>query len=82
MDVGLRPGELYGLHGHRVNWLRGQLAVVDVMTRQGLRQHPKSKRSHRGGPGPGRHAGGHVAADGWPAARFPDLHCAGRRPRD
>ena len=23
MDVGLRPGELYGLHGHRVDWLRG-----------------------------------------------------------
>ena len=43
MDVGLRPGELYGLHGHRVDWLRGQLAVVDVMTRQGLRQHPKSR---------------------------------------
>jgi len=47
MDVGLRPGELYGLHGHRVDWLRGRLAVIDVMTRQGLRQHPKSKKSHR-----------------------------------
>jgi integrase len=47
MDVGLRPGELYGLHGHRVDWLRGQLAVIDVMTRQGLRYHPKSKKSHR-----------------------------------
>ena len=23
MEVGLRPGELYGLHGHRVDWLRG-----------------------------------------------------------
>jgi integrase len=52
MDVGLRPGELYGLHGHRVDWLRGQLAVVDVMTRQGLRQWPKSKRSHRVVPVP------------------------------
>jgi integrase len=52
MDVGLRPGELYGLHGHRVDWLRGKLAVVDVMTRQGLRQHPKSKRSHRVVPVP------------------------------
>jgi integrase len=47
MDVGLRPGELYGLHGHRVDWLRGKIAVVDVMTRKGLRQWPKSKRSHR-----------------------------------
>jgi hypothetical protein len=52
--VGLRPGELYGLHGHRVGWLRGQLAVVDVMTRQGLRQWPKSKRSHRVVPVPPR----------------------------
>ena len=23
-EVGLRPGELYGLHGHRVDWLRGR----------------------------------------------------------
>lgn len=52
MDVGLRPGELYGLHGHRVDWLRGQLQVVDVMTRQGLRQHPKSTKSHRAVPVP------------------------------
>jgi integrase len=47
MDVGLRPGELYGLHGHRVDWLRGKLTVVDVMTRQGLRQWPKSKLACR-----------------------------------
>jgi integrase len=52
MNVGLRPGEVYGLHGHRVDWLRGKLAVVDVMTRQGLRQWPKSKRSHRVVPVP------------------------------
>lgn len=52
MDVGLRPGELYGLHGHRIDWLRGRVAVIDVMTRQGLRQHPKSKKSHRVVPVP------------------------------
>lgn len=46
-QVGLRFGELSGLHGHRVDWLRGRLTVVDVMTRQGLRQWPKSKKSHR-----------------------------------
>lgn len=46
-DVGLRPGEIYGLHGHRVDWLRSQIQVIDVMTRQGLRQWPKSKKSHR-----------------------------------
>jgi integrase len=52
MRVGLRPGEMYGLHGHRVDWMRGRLTVVDVMTRRGLRQHPKSKRSHRVVPVP------------------------------
>ena len=45
-------GELYGLHGHRVNWLRGTLTVVDVMTRSGLRQWPKSKKSNRTVPVP------------------------------
>jgi integrase len=52
MDVGLRPGEVYGLHGHRVDWLRGKIQVIDVMTRLGLREHPKSKRSHRVVPVP------------------------------
>lgn len=52
MDVGLRPGEIFGLHGHRVDFLRGRLTVVDVMTRQGLRQWPKSKKSHRTVPVP------------------------------
>jgi integrase len=52
MDVGLRPGEIFGLHGHRVDWLRGQLRVVDVMTRKGLREWPKSKKSHRVVPVP------------------------------
>ncbi len=37
----------HGLHGHRVDWLRGRIEVVDVMTRRGLRQWPKLKRSHR-----------------------------------
>jgi integrase len=46
-EVGLRPGEINGLRGHRVDWLRSQIHVVDVMTRQGLRQWPKSKKSHR-----------------------------------
>jgi integrase len=51
-QVGLRLGELAGLHGHRVDWLRSQITVVDVMTRQGLRQYPKSRRSHRVVPMP------------------------------
>lgn len=52
MEVGLRPGEIYGLHGHRVDWLRSRIQVIDVMTRHGLRQWPKSKRSHRVVPVP------------------------------
>jgi len=30
-----------------VDWLRGKIQVIDVMTRTGLRQWPKSKKSHR-----------------------------------
>jgi integrase len=54
ITVGLRPGEANGLHGHRVDWLRSQIIVVDVMTRLGLRQHPKSAKSHRVVPVPAR----------------------------
>ncbi|MGH3300371.1 MAG: hypothetical protein ACRDOK_01605 [Streptosporangiaceae bacterium] len=50
--VGLRTGEMNGLHGHRVDWLRSQITVVDVMTRLGLREHPKSRKSHRVVPVP------------------------------
>jgi integrase len=35
-----------------MDWLRSQITVVDVMTRQGLRQYPKSRRSHRVVPVP------------------------------
>lgn len=54
MDVGLRPGEAYGLHGHRVDWFRGQLTVAEVATRQGLREYPKSMKSNRAVPVPPR----------------------------
>lgn len=52
MDVGLRPGEIIGLHGHRVDWLRNQIHVVDVATRDGLREWPKSAESRRTVPVP------------------------------
>ena len=52
MQAGLRFEELAGLHGHRVDWLRGPVEVIDVMTWQGLREWPKSKRSHRTVPVP------------------------------
>ncbi|WP_188188094.1 tyrosine-type recombinase/integrase [Nonomuraea sp. SYSU D8015] len=54
MDVGLRPGEAYGLHGHRVDWIRGLLSVVEVATRQGLREYPKSMKSNRTVPIPAK----------------------------
>jgi glycosyltransferase involved in cell wall biosynthesis len=41
-----------GLHGHRMDWLRSQIQVIDVMTRRGLRHRPKSKKSHRVVPVP------------------------------
>lgn len=47
MVVGLRPGEIFGLYGDRVHWLRQQLEVTRVMTRAGVREYPKSRKSHR-----------------------------------
>jgi integrase len=44
---GLRPGELFGLYGDRVDWLRGSVHVTRVMTRNGIREYPKSARSRR-----------------------------------
>ena len=52
MHAGLRPGEIYGLHGSRVDWARNQLHVTQVMTRYGLREYAKSRRSHRPVPVP------------------------------
>lgn len=51
--VGLRPGELFGLLGDRVDWLRWLVEVTRVATRSGLREYPKSRRSHRVVPVPG-----------------------------
>jgi len=52
MDVGLRPGELYGLHTDRMRWKQGLVEVTRVMTRAGLREYPKSRKSHRSPPVP------------------------------
>ena len=52
MHAGLRPGELYGLHANRVDWPRKLVHVTHVMTRYGLREHPKSRKSHRTVPVP------------------------------
>lgn len=50
--VGLRPGELFGLPGSDVNFLRRRYQVRQVMTRRGLRQYPKTEMSHREVPVP------------------------------
>jgi integrase len=50
--VGLRWGEATALRGSEVDWLRGQASVWRVMTRWGLREYPKSKRSRRVVPVP------------------------------
>lgn len=52
MDVGLRQGEIFGLHADQVDVIRQQIAVVHVMTRHGLRPYPKSKMSNRVVPVP------------------------------
>lgn len=50
--VGLRPGELFGLFGDRVRWMRDTIEVTRVETRTGLREYPKSAMSHRTVPVP------------------------------
>jgi integrase len=52
MWVGLRPGEIFGLFGDRVGWLRHDVEVTRVHTREGLREYPKSRKSHRVVPVP------------------------------
>lgn len=47
MTVGPRWGELAALHGTDVDWLRGQVSIWRVLTRRGLREHPKSSKSRR-----------------------------------
>lgn len=52
--VGLRYGELAGLAGDRVDWLRHEIHVTRVWTIHGLREYPKSAKSHRVVPVPER----------------------------
>lgn len=50
--MGLRLGELAGLPGNRIGWLRRDVHVQQVMTRHGLRPYPKTRRSFRVVPMP------------------------------
>ncbi len=55
LDTGLRYGELAGLHGHRVDLLRRELHVVEVLTQAGnVKAHPKSRAGRRTVPLPER----------------------------
>lgn len=48
LDAGLRYGEVAGLHAHRVDMLRRELHVVEVLTQLGqIKTYPKSRRSRR-----------------------------------
>lgn len=47
-SLGLRWGEIAGLHAHRIDLGRRELHVVEVLTRhEGIRAYPKSKKSRR-----------------------------------
>lgn len=50
--MGLRLGELYGLPGTRIGWLRKDVQVTQVLTRAGLRDYPKTRKSFRTVPMP------------------------------
>lgn len=52
MWVGLRWQELAALSGSRVNWLRNEASITHVDTPFGIREYPKSKKSHRTVPIP------------------------------
>ncbi|WP_411084631.1 tyrosine-type recombinase/integrase [Streptomyces sp. cmx-18-6] len=42
--TGLRWGELSGLHRHRIDQSRSRLFVVEVNTKSGIKEYPKSRR--------------------------------------
>ncbi len=48
LDTGLRYGELAGLHGHRVDLLRAEVRVVEVLTQAGkIKPYPKTTAGQR-----------------------------------
>ncbi|MFD9840927.1 tyrosine-type recombinase/integrase [[Kitasatospora] papulosa] len=50
--TGLRWGELSGLHGKRIDWRRSRLFVVEVNTKSGIKEYPKTAKSRREVPLP------------------------------
>ncbi|MEU6245814.1 site-specific integrase [Streptomyces sp. NPDC047024] len=50
--TGLRWGESSGLHGKRIDWLRSRLFVVEVNTKSGIKEYPKTAKSRREVPIP------------------------------
>ena len=57
LHTGLRWGEAAGLHGEDVDWGNERLTVVNVLTRKGIREYPKSQKSRRVVPVPERIVG-------------------------
>ncbi|GAA0576795.1 hypothetical protein GCM10010394_01620 [Streptomyces crystallinus] len=47
--TGLRWGELSGLHRHRIDQRRSPLFVVEVDTKSGIKEYPKSSKNRREG---------------------------------
>ncbi|MFD3582877.1 tyrosine-type recombinase/integrase [Streptomyces sp. NPDC058683] len=50
--TGLRWGELSGLHRHRIDQRRSRLFVVEVNTKSGIKEYPKSSKSRQEVPLP------------------------------
>lgn len=50
--TGLRWGELSGLHRHRIDQRRSRLFVVEVNSKSGIKEYPKSSKSRREVPLP------------------------------
>ncbi|MEY2241493.1 tyrosine-type recombinase/integrase [Streptomyces sp. BF23-18] len=50
--TGLRWGELSGLHHHRIDRRRSRVFVVEVNTKSGIKEYPKSSKSRREVPLP------------------------------
>ncbi|WP_424862237.1 tyrosine-type recombinase/integrase [Streptomyces sp. MMS24-I29] len=70
--TGLRWGELSGLHRHRIDTRRSRLFVVEVNTKSGIKEYPKSSKSRREVPLPP-----HVGEERRPV-KLGDPSCQGR----
>ena len=84
-SLGLRWGEVAGLHSHRIDLSRLELHVVEVLTRhEGIKAYPKSRKSRRTLPLTQSLADdlkAHLATVQSRSRLFPDLHYSNWRRR-